>query len=351
MDALTQFLGSEILWVGQRLTPTAGQVLAELCRKAKASDPAAGIKVKLEFLGSHGPRQASRRAVDDAVALLLQVGLIARERRRPRGARLKEEVAVTHLNPAFIEIALAWHRRRAALRAAGKRGHLAYPLPAEIELPMTFIPGPPRPRDLRMAITPKKDAPSGNPMPMRVASVPARKYCALQYANFAETGIHTPLAAGLDARDLGGQGVHSSAVSAARERRSPPLPPATAGWGGWCPVHRETSSRGHEIPADRLFHGRPPVERVPGNESIRNSDARTVLQFDSPGHLDHETERRQSRPPDPIGDDSVFERWPLFRRRITHWKVFQECRVDRSIQRPLTYELGRFFQNGVRPRK
>ncbi|MGO4605857.1 DNA-primase RepB domain-containing protein [Variovorax sp. 2RAF20] len=232
MDALTQFLGSEILWVGQRLTPTAGQVLAELCRKAKASDPAAGIKVKLEFLGSHGPRQASRRAVDDAVALLLQVGLIARERRRPRGARLKEEVAVTHLNPAFIEIALAWHRRRAALRAAGKRGHLAYPLPAEIELPMTFIPGPPRPRDLRMAITPKKDAPSGNPMPMRVASVPARKYCALQYANFAETGIHTPLAAGLDARDLGGQGVHSSAVSAARERRSPPLPPATAGWGG-----------------------------------------------------------------------------------------------------------------------
>ncbi|WP_369646941.1 DNA-primase RepB domain-containing protein [Variovorax sp. V118] len=232
VDALVQFLAGEIRWVGQRLTPTAGQVLAELCRKAKASDPAAGVKVKLEFLGSHGPRQASPRAVDDAVALLLQVGLIVRERRRPRGARLKEEVAVTHLNPAFIEIALAWHRRRSALRASGKRGHLAYPLPAEIELPMTFIPGPPGPRDLHMAITPKKDAPSGNPMPMRVATVPARKYCALQYANFAETGIHTPQADELDVEGLDNQGGHPSAVSAARERRSPSLPPAIAGWGG-----------------------------------------------------------------------------------------------------------------------
>ncbi|WP_185993563.1 DNA-primase RepB domain-containing protein [Variovorax sp. KBS0712] len=258
MDALVQFLTGEIRWVGQRLTPTAGQVLAELCRKAKASDPTAGIKVKLEFLGSHGPRQASPRAVDDAVALLLQVGLIVRERRRPRGARLKEEVALTHLNPAFIEIALAWHRQRAALRAAGKRGHLAYPSPAEIELPMTFALGLSGPRDLHMAITPKKDAPSGNPMPMRVASAPARKYCALQHANFAETGIHTPLAVRLDMGGLGDQGAHSSAVSAARERRSPSLPPATAGWGGGAqfieePVPEVLSAP----PIDSSMAGRP----------------------------------------------------------------------------------------------
>lgn len=272
MEALTQFLASEIRWTGEKLTHTAGAVLMELCRKAKANDPAGAIQVKLEYLGSHGPRQASPRAVDDAVALLLRLGLITRERRRPHGARLKEEVALTRLNPMFIDIALAWHGQRISRRAAGKRGHLAYPPPMEIGLPMTFIPDSPDPRGLRMATTPKKDTPSGNPMPMRVSEGPVRKFCALQYAKFAETGIHTPLAPavpreptgkenlvkGVEGSPRGGQPclstpargagvgkclvVHgleggeeaSSPVSdfAARERRFPLLPPATAGRGG-----------------------------------------------------------------------------------------------------------------------
>ena len=171
MEALVNFLTRGVTWQGISLTPTAAALLMELADRTQNRDGAPVI-AKREFLAARlRGRSCAESTLSAALAQLTALRVIRRERRRPefgarprRGVQVHEDVAFTWLNPALIEMAMAWQARRAALRAAGKRGAGAYPPPMPLTLPLPEPFGiPPEPANMQNENTPKTQASPGKP--------------------------------------------------------------------------------------------------------------------------------------------------------------------------------------------
>ncbi|BEP35322.1 hypothetical protein GmRootV59_22930 [Variovorax sp. V59] len=171
MEALVNFFTRGVTWQGARLTPTAAALLMELADRTQNRDGAPVIAGRRFLAARLRGKPCAESTLSAALAQLTALRVIRRERRRPElgarpciGVQVHEDVALTWVNPALIEMAMAWQARRAALRAAGKRGAGAYPPPMPITLPLPEPFGThPGTANMQNQNTPKTQPPHGKP--------------------------------------------------------------------------------------------------------------------------------------------------------------------------------------------
>lgn len=142
MEVLVKtLLAGGIEWRGARLTPSATGLLVELARRT-TSRPGEAVEAGREHLRARAGRGLAPATLSRALAQLVELQLVRRERRppqaglRPQRGQIKEDVARTWISPVLIVAAEAWQARRRALRAQGKRGREAYPAPIALALPL-----------------------------------------------------------------------------------------------------------------------------------------------------------------------------------------------------------------------